>query len=595
MADTGITFFRAAGRVRRRLILVAWLRLMNRTALPLFVMAAAALAAVRLLGLRWSNVPLTLLAVGVWIALLWCLAWVRRPSPVGALSVWDRRRQRQCMFMSAYCFEQDHGEGDTGRELHLRRSHALLAREWPRLRTDFPLPRPLALLCPAMLITFVVSGMLERPLAIDRQGLDADAVARTHEAGAELASHRDKLDTLKGLNAAEREDVNRFAQQLDATLRKLERVDGEDTARDVIETLEQRAREAEALSEQLGGDPSALSHAFVAEMARHADLAELAAAQQADDLAGQADALDALATHLAAEQLSMEERKRIEDAMQRALESSTEADRTTPLGKALTEAADALQQKQPVRASRSLRKAATSYARRNQRRKQQRRLRRLAKRLRRSGSRVLGHNQAGKLQRLQSPAGRGQPLGQASVSSLPVSSFMNVSQARMTSGPMGSMTNRPTAFGTGLTPVPGGSHTGRLAHAGSVPVPGAPLGGATPGGSAAAGAAAGAGAGLGGLQAGHGSAPYVPTTNALFAATHTERVVAADSGHGDASRRTVLRAPHARDVADNSKALMIAFVKAEEEAMNEEPLPPSRRGQVIRYFKEVRRRLEDER
>jgi hypothetical protein len=50
---------------------------------------------------------------------------------------------------------------------------------------------------------------------------------------------------------------------------------------------------------------------------------------------------------------------------------------------------------------------------------------------------------------------------------------------------------------------------------------------------------------------------------------------------------------HGEGSSRSARELAIEFVRAEEEALDEEPLPLSRRAQVLRYFTELRRQIED--
>jgi hypothetical protein len=113
------------------------------------------------------------------------------------------------------------------------------------------------------------------------------------------------------------------------------------------------------------------------------------------------------------------------------------------------------------------------------------------------------------------------------------------------------------------------------------------------GAGVAAGMAMGQGAGDGGHRAGHGSAPYGNTQTKPLAATGTGVVDAQVSGAGPSRVREVMRGPHREGTSRSAQDLAIEFLKIEEEALAEEPLPLSRRQQVLRYFTALRRQLVD--
>jgi hypothetical protein len=118
---------------------------------------------------------------------------------------------------------------------------------------------------------------------------------------------------------------------------------------------------------------------------------------------------------------------------------------------------------------------------------------------------------------------------------------------------------------------------------GQTPVPGSGLGGASA-----------QGAGQGGLKAGHGSAPYGNTPTRAFDATSTGVVGAQAVRDGESSVRRIDGRMHAEEAARESRRLAIEFIRAEEEALDAEPLPLTRRRQVLRYFTGLRTQIEGE-
>jgi len=137
--------------------------------------------------------------------------------------------------------------------------------------------------------------------------------------------------------------------------------------------------------------------------------------------------------------------------------------------------------------------------------------------------------------------------------------------------------------GSGQIPIPGsgqspGMGMGQGAGAGiGAPVPGSP----------------GQGAGQGGLMAGHGTAALGNTATTPMAATGTGVVNAAIGEQGPTRIRRI-DGTHREETERRARELAIEFIKTEEEALADEPLPLSRRRQVLRYFTALRRQLVDQ-
>ncbi|MFW6161794.1 MAG: hypothetical protein ACODAJ_03440, partial [Planctomycetota bacterium] len=212
----------------------------------------------------------------------------------------------------------------------------------------------------------------------------------------------------------------------------------------------------------------------------------------------------------------------------------------------------------------------------------QRRLRRLARKLRNAGQRIFGRRLR-HMQRLPQRLARAAdmvPLGQ-----WPQGQRMFHLPPWM--GPL------PEAMKLGR----GGQPRWRIDGA-PIPGQGACPGGACPGGMApvpgAGGRPGGQGGGRGGLRAGHGTAPYGDKATKPFGASSTKVVGPALGKEGESKVRFVEGQAHREETARSASEIAIQFIRAEEEALAEEPLPLTRRDQVLRYFTALRRQLEDE-
>ena len=65
------------------------------------------------------------------------------------------------------------------------------------------------------------------------------------------------------------------------------------------------------------------------------------------------------------------------------------------------------------------------------------------------------------------------------------------------------------------------------------------------------------------------------------------------SGEGSSQVREFDATPRAEATERNARQLAVDFIKVEEEALADEPLPVSRREQVRRYFNSLRQQLSE--
>lgn len=600
-------FAGAARAAQARLVRARWLDLLGRSAPPVFATAVAAQAACGLAGVRACDLAGAVAVVLVWAAVCALWARARRPSPEAALALWDERAGRNEEFLSAYCFEEaahrrasDFGDGE---RLHLERACAELRDErLGKLSGDLPVAvAHRAWIAPLVFVVFVASGALQRPVPAEDVRVRDDAADHAREEGQALAEETKVLDPLSGITPEEREKVEKLRSTLDATAEKLKKLSDE-TPREVLEQLERRAREAEKLAESLGdGEGEILSAALVAELERHADTADLAAGFRAKDLGKIAREAEKIAERLRGD-ISIEERKRLEDALSRALRAATARDARSLSGRSLAEAHQKLRQKRLSEAADRFSKIAKHFARARQRRQARRQLQRLADRLRSAGQRIFGPNKGGPRRLRQSRYSARPSLGRRKV--LPVGSLPRGS--RMGIGPLGQVrpgSGRPPGS-PGYGPVPGSApQAGAQPGMGNVPVPGGGAGQApVPGmGAGQPGAGMGqtpvpgapsAGAMQGGLQAGHGSAPYGSTRTKAMKAAATGTVNAQAGAHGESSVRRIDAGSHSEDAGRESRQIAMQAIQDEEDALDAEPLPLSRREQVLRYFTGLRRHIE---
>ena len=575
-------FTEAAARATRRLALADWCALLARTAVPVFVAALVLWAVLRRCGVQ-DRAWWALALIPAWLAANALVAWLRRPAPFEALAAWDRAAGRREMFASAWFFENADAT-TAGATLHLARAHVRLGEDRAQLNGALPLRFSAKVwIAPLLFAAFAISGWLRLPISVENLAISPEARARAAKAGADLAKQAAVLNPLTGLSDEEKKRLEQLRAALDETAKKLGLME---TPRDLLEELERRAREAEKIAEQLRAeDPGALSSTFLAELERNADTADLGAALRAQDLGRVAEEARALQAKLG-QQGSLEEQKRLEDALKRALEAANEADRKSKAGEKLGEAEKQLAAGDRAAAAQKLAELAEQFERAAQRMQAQNQLRDIAQNFRAAGGQILGGQN---LQRLELP-----PSGM-----FPLSGIAQFSPGMS-----------PLQQGTPLTLIPfsGDLPPGDPNAMLLFPVPGtepldpnAPLflipGGdghgdgelifPIPGGGGALGDAK-----VGGSEAGRGSAPLGGEATKPRDATQTGVVAPTPGAEGPSQTRAVAGQSHREESARSKKQIAIEFLKAEEAALAEEPLPLSRRAQVLRYFTALRQQLE---
>lgn len=600
-------FQRAAALAVRRLTLARWFAAMRRSALPLFAPLIALAAALHLGGFYHLSAvpPATVIVSWTVLTAFWALA--RRPSPIQALAFWDERAGRDETFVSAYCFELEELP-EEGELLHLHSARRMLQAETGRLRKDLPAPFPhRAWLLPLMLLGCTALGPGDALIPPEEQVLDKTHGERTRRAGESLADKSGALERLKGLTEEEKEKVREITASLGETAEKMRKLSLK-TQRDVLAELDRRAREAEKLAEELGFDEEdLLSSDMIAELERHADTADFASSIRAADLGDIATEAEKIAGKLAREELSLEEQKRIEDALNRALKAGTESDKRKLIGKKIGEAGKDLKDGRRLLASKRFSEIAEHFLKNQQRQQARRQLQRLADALRASGRNIFGRNQAGLKHLKQSRYAGLQPLQYRQMQLLRNMPFGNQNNPGA-SGRMALLPNQSNLPGTGQmqgllpgagqTPTPGSS-MGQMPGAGmgQTPIPGSgaglnpAAGGAgqapVPGGMTSA-------AMQGGLMAGHGSAPYGAAATKPLDASRTGVVEGRLNEDGPSTARAIDGRLHREEAQRSMQEIAIAFIKSEEEALSDEPLPLSRREQILRYFTALRRQIENE-
>lgn len=606
-------FEKVARRAVRRLAIASTLERLASSAVVVFpILAVAALA-----GWLFDHPVLEVwhiaAAAFVWLSANIVLGWIRRPSAAAALAAWDENAARDEIFTSALCFEEN-PEPSTAEQLHLLKAVRRLDEDEQNLRRDLPAHVPHRVWILPILAAVLVSVVPAQTSAIGDRVVDEAERQRALDAAEQLAQQAD-IDHIEkdGLDEEEKKKLKELEDSLQESTDRLKELGDDETARDVLAELEEKAHEAEKLADALEGSDEGLSSEMIAELERHADTTEFGSALRSEELNDIADEATELQKKLENKELSREEEARFEESLRKAMKKASEQDKKTPVGEELKEALQRLTKNKPKQAAKNFQKIAQNALQQQQRQLAQQQLQQLAKQLRQAGQKIFGGNQQGiqKLAQLQQ-----QGLKQLNLQNgQQIKIAMPMGQGQQNGKPMalgnGKPGNQPPQ---GLTPIPGqpgngqpqsiipGTGQGQLA--GQIPIPGA---GQTPGAGAGqtpgagqgapipgAGAGAqGAGAGVGGLQAGTGTAGYGNTATKPFEAQKQGVVQGQINAEGQSMVRQIDPGSHNEDAERKYKQLVAETLRLEEEALADEQLPASRRQQVLHYLTALRRQLVD--
>jgi hypothetical protein len=608
-------FQNVSQRVIVRISVADWLRILATSALYVFGAATVLAAALWFIGIHLFNIISAgalvlayLIATAVW-------AWLRRPTAATAFAIWDERAGRDEGFVSAYCFEaQD--ERTVGEQLHLDRAASQLTDEMSKLKRDLPLPLWHRIWISPLVFVAIVALVLVTPSLPGRSVIGEKDRARAREVAQKLDTSKHLLDEQGSLDPKEKEEIEKLKKSMDEAVDDLRKLTSE-TRREVLAELERKAHEAETLADALGGGAGKmLSSEMLAELERHVDTANLASALQADNLANASKESKELAKRLENQELSLEESKRIEYAFDKAMSVAGNSDKQSMVGKHIGQSLEQLKKKQPQKAANELSELSRQLQQQLQRQSTKNQLEQLAQQLRKAGQQIFEQNQSEVRRIAQNP-----PTGMRQLSDEQSKTLrdmhLQLQPGGSLQGQMGdpndlseniakgnspaSGSQRPGNQGQGQPasefPIPGTDHSQTAGQsAGQPPIPGSGSMPSTGSGSGQNGAipipgTAAADAGVGGLYAGHGTAPMGTAVTIPRDATNTGVVDAQASGKGPSVVRSSDGQMHREDAVRDTKQLALKFIKTEESALADESIPLSRRDQVLRYFKALRKQL----
>ena len=602
-------FHRIARTVRRRLFWRAW-----TTALGSFwwigLIGLAALAIFRSLGWQpdfWLG-PATLAA---WVATASAVAWRRLPSPFAALLAWDDASRRQAAFASAWAFELETPATatalDPGRAAHLSAVDAQLTGARSRLSQDLPLPRPRGLtLVPVLIAILAFMPWGRRPIdAADRR--ISQAMADAARAESEKIAAEARIDRRDSLTDEEKRRLEELEKEMQEAANALAQA-AEKTPRELLDELEKQARAAEELARKLGDQQGSwASEALLNEMQKQPDLADLATALKDKAASRSAEEAREVAGRLTDPRLTTEAQERFHQATARTMAQATPEDREKPVGRHTDAAGQKLSEARPAEAAAEFSQLADQLHRLAEREATQQQLQSLADKLREAGASIMGQNgeamkklagaSPSEAQAMPDLAPLGEPSpnqgqdnasGALPVPGLPPSGARPSGKAGPPipgTGPKAGTQGKPIAVVPGTAPKPGADGLPIAA-----PIPGTAAGGPPIPGAAMPG---GQGDKPGGTFAGRGHVDSKGDATKPTAAAAQGNVTATPNQDGESFLTAIEGQPHRESASREAKSAAVSFLKVQEQALDDQALPPDRRQQVRRYFETLRKRFEE--
>lgn len=631
---SSVSLLSLADQVRARLTRICFLGWMRRGQVAVSLLGIAVILLLRLLG-HWNSgeiwIALGLLAGWIFAGVLWSL--FRRPDRLRALMVWDERSGSKDVFASALFFEQQAETLTEGEKSHLQHAFSGLRQAQGKLEKCLPLPSIKSLLgMMAFLLLFALLPLLRPGIAAGDAKLSDEMVDEAHQQGLQLADKVAAMKAMKGLSEKEKEELNKLQEMVDAASEDLKKSDGK-SAREVLQALEERAREAEKLAKKLGSSTDAWASAeMLKEMSQHADLADLAAAlkdKNAQLSSAESDRLEAM---LERPEIKNEVQQRMLTALSRTMAAANDEDKSKPVGEHVGNASIKMENKQAKPAARDFGRLADHFRKMAQRQAAQKKMQELANQLREAGSKISGSKLEQMKKLTANKGGAKMPKGMkplqtgksgksgASMANSPIKQ-QNVSQSQL---PIPGIQNQPLGAGQmqkgGASPVPGsknaqqgqGKGKGKAMAMGQgkgkksgapglmAPVPGQGKGMKAPGaglGSQQGNGASSGGAPVasaGGQEVGNGTTGLGSNKTASQKAVRDSTVAAQINADGESSMRSVQGKTQQETAQRERQQAAVDFIKVEEQALDERALPLSRRDHVLKYFTALRKRFEEE-
>lgn len=638
-------FVKAARTVAGRVVRRRFARYLRATSPVIALLTLGLVLALRQVFLwrenEWLAAGGLLLA---WLATGVVVSRWRRPGTEGALLLLDRVGGWKDCFSSAWEFLY-HPDRDAARSLHLERAGQLLPDAVERFPAAFPVLRTRWFWTgPLLALALSVAPWWRVPPGFH----EAELTEAMREAAAlqseQLNREADRLNETTSLTEEEKNELEALRAEVDSVAETLANPEGL-AAGEVLESLEERAKAAERLAEKLApvSDEWA-SAAMVEEMGQHPDTADLALFIRDKSATGAAGESERLRELLADDSLTSDTQERVTRSLESIIGKATDADLTRPVGERFGNASTKMLTAQPKTAAREFEELAKHFREMAGREGAREQLEELAENLREAGSEI-GGSELQQRERKEQLAESGSPGKEGPAGLMPIEDADPAEASQklpLPSMPGAVAPESPPVPGTPLAmqkegsegqapgsapgagekgdgkepgkemlqaPVPGeappegqnGSGLGLSDRSRegkgeggmlSAPIPGEEPGQSAPGAGLAAGPSTSSQSGQGGDQAGTGTAELVEEASETLKASGDAKVVARAGGEGDSSFRSVEGEVKAEEASRARQSVVADFLAVEEQALDEQSLPLSRRQHVLRYFSAIRAQFE---
>lgn len=584
------------------------------------------------------------LLLAIWLLVGFIFSRWRLPSTAESLLLLDRQGGWKDCFSSAWEFLNSDSR-DVGRRLHLSRAEASLDGAVAGFPAALPMPRARLLwIAPLVALALAFSPWGRVPPGFHETKLTEAMREAAALQAEELAREAARLQDDAALGEEERKELEELRAQVELVAETLANPEGL-AAGEVLESLEERASAADRLAEKLDGiSEEWVSAAMLEEMGRHPDTADLALFLRDKSAEGAAGESMRLHDLLADDEIVADTQERFTRTLESVAGRATDEDKTRPVGERVGNASTKMGIAQPKTAAREFEALAKHFRELAGREEAKKGLERLAEVLREAGGEI-GGSELRKMEQLAERTSQGAEGDAASpgLTSLESGAPTPVptdppqpslaAPSPQTAPPVPGTPlarNDPGAKGAEPGQAPGVGEEGEDGEAGqemlqapvpgeappegpsgsgvglsekardgkgeggmlSAPIPGMEPGQSTPGAGLSLGDGKGTQSGQGGDQAGTGTAELVEEASETIKAAGDAEVVALAGEDGESTMRAVEGQAKPERATRSRQEVVADFLAVEEQALDEQSLPLSRRQHVLRYFSGIREQFE---
>jgi len=641
-------YLAASSAVRRRIGGIRLASGIRRSHLVVGMVALSLVLGVRLFA-HWRDDE-WMLAGGVillWLLIVGFLAVFRLPKTQAALLLLDRKGGWKDRFSSAWEFLNSSSQTEA-QKLHLNKSALLIETAVAAIARVFPLPSlKWAWVAPLVAMVFSLTPWMRIPP--DSRDLELtegmkDAAVMQAEA---LRREAKRVGEFASMTEEEKKALIALGIEVESAADRLADPEGL-TAGEMLETLDAQAGAAERLAKSLDryADEWA-SPQMLDEMAQHPDTADLSLLIEDKAALPAAEEAMRLKEVFDDTEIKRDTEERLTRSLESIMKAALDVDLKRPVGERFGNASAKMQNAQTKTAAREFEELSKHFRDLAGREETIRELEKLAENLREAGGDISG-GELQKMEQIAEAAASGESKSSQGLRPLDSNSGGNVSPGELpglkmpTSGEAGkSAPSLATSQsrekpGEKKAPVPGSaggendgsdkdgqgeasfsapvpgeepkdgksgsglgmSDTARDGEGSggmlSAPVPGTEPGDSSPGQGMTAAAGASSQSGQGGDQAGSGTAELVDNASEVIKASEDAEVVAQANQSGDSVVRSIEGQARAEKSNRTVQEVITDFIAVEEEALDEQSLPMSRKQHVLRYFSGIRQQFEKE-